>query len=208
MILMALVPIGLTTVPVMIYQVRSAMCRRRSSLVHYIWTYVMMIYIWLVFSVAGIGSVWDIFSRGGLIGMLQQADINLLPFQSEGIFTYSMNVIMFMPLGSLLPFIWKEYRELWKIVLAGAIFSLFIELAQLPTNRLADVDDLLMNTLGAVLGYAVWKLVGRYFFRKREGERTRSLGRFEAVIYLFLACACNFLLYDQTWFWNVLICYL
>lgn len=200
MLLMTLVPVGLTIVPVLIYQTAMRLCKRNTTCVHYIWTYIMMVYIWLVFSVTGIGSVWDIISKGGLAVAFKEANISLVPFQSEGIFTYCMNVIMFVPLGFLLPFIWRNFRNPLKTALTGFLFSMCIELAQLPTNRLADIDDLMMNTLGAVLGYSVWKIVGKYFLIKREKQRTASLGNLEPIIYLILAYACNFLLYNWRWF--------
>ena len=200
MILMMIIPIILTVFPVMLYQVVLLLCKRKSTSTHYFWTYTMMIYVWLVFSVTGIGSVWDIISKGGLIETFQQANIGIIPFQSDGLFTYCMNIIMLMPLGFLLPYIWKNFRNPIKVALTGLVFSVFIEFAQLPTNRLVDIDDLLMNTLGAVLGYVVWKMIGKYFFNKKEEQRTTSLGKCEPVIYLSLACICNFLLYNWTWF--------
>ena len=198
MILMMIIPIILTVFPVMLYQVVLLLCKRKSTSTHYFWTYTMMIYVWLVFSVTGIGSVWDIISKGGLIETFQQANIGIIPFQSDGLFTYCMNIIMLMPLGFLLPYIWKNFRNPIKVALTGLVFSVFIEFAQLPTNRLVDIDDLLMNTLGAVLGYVVWKLIGNHFFNKKEKQRTISLGNSEPVIYLVLACASNFLLYNRT----------
>lgn len=200
MILMLIIPIILTVFPVMLYQVVLVLCKRKSTSTHYFWTYTMMIYVWLVFSVTGIGTVWDIISKGGLIETFQQANIGIIPFQSDGLFTYCMNVIMLMPLGFLLPYIWRIFRNPIKVALTGLVFSVFIEFAQLPTNRLIDIDDLLMNTLGAVLGYVVWKMIGNHFFNKKEKQRTISLGNFEPVIYLVLACASNFLLYNWTWF--------
>lgn len=184
----------------MLYQVILLLCKRKSTSTHYFWTYTMMIYIWLVFSVTGIGSVWDIISKGGLIETFQQANIGIIPFQSDGLFTYCMNVIMLMPLGFLLPYIWRNFRNPIKVALTGLAFSIFIEFAQLPTNRLVDIDDLLMNTLGAVLGYVVWKMIGNHFFNKKEKQRIIALGNFEPVIYLVLVCASNFLLYNWTWF--------
>ena len=186
MILMMIIPIILTVFPVMLYQVVLLLCKRKSTSTHYFWTYTMMIYVWLVFSVTGIGSVWDIISKGGLIETFQQANIGIIPFQSDGLFTYCMNIIMLMPLGFLLPYIWKNFRNPIKVALTGLVFSVFIEFAQLPTNRLVDIDDLLMNTLGAVLGYVVWKLIGNHFFNKKEKQRTISLGNSEPVIYLVL----------------------
>ena len=82
----------------------------------------MMIYVYLVFSVTGIGSIWEMISKGGLIATLQQANISLIPFQSDGIFTYVMNIIMLMPLGFLLPYIWKNFRNPIKVALTGSSF--------------------------------------------------------------------------------------
>ena len=200
MLLMLIIPIVLTIAPAMLYQIVLLLGKRKSTSTHYTWTYIMMIYIWLVISVTGIGSIWDIISKGGLMATFQQANVSLIPFQSEGIFTYCMNVIMLMPLGFLLPYIWKNFRNPLKVALTGFLFSVFIEFSQLPTNRLSDIDDLIMNTLGAILGYVVWKMIGKYFFNKKEEQRTTSLGKCEPVIYLSLACICNFLLYNWTWF--------
>ena len=200
MLLMLIIPIILTIAPVMVYQAIMLLGKKKSTSTHYVWTYIMMIYIWLVISVTGIGSIWDMISKGGLIATFQQANISLIPFQSEGMFTYCMNVIMLMPLGFLLPYIWKNFRNPLKVALTGFSFSIFIEFAQLPTNRLVDIDDLMMNTLGAILGYVVWRMIGKYFFKKNEKQRTISLGKCEPAIYLSLACICNFLLYNWTWF--------
>ena len=79
----------------------------------------MMLYIWLVFSVTGIGSIWDVIAKGGWAATVQQANISWVPFQSEGIFTYCMNVIMLMPLGFLLPYIWKNFRNPFKVAFTG-----------------------------------------------------------------------------------------
>lgn len=199
MIFMLIIPVILTIAPVMLYQVSIRLCKKKSTIIH-VWTYVMMVYIWLVFSVTGIGSIWDIISKGGLVMTFQQANISLIPFQSDGLFTYCMNIIMLMPLGFLLPYIWKNFRSLFKVSLTGFLFSVFIEFSQLPTNRLVDVDDLIMNTLGTIGGFVVWKIIGNHFFNKKEKQRTISLGNSEPAIYLMLACVCNFLLYNWTWF--------
>ena len=200
MLLMLMIPILLTIVPGMLYQSMRLLARKKSTLTHYVWTYTMMLYIWLVFSVTGIGSIWDVIAKGGWAATVQQANISWVPFQSEGIFTYCMNVIMLMPLGFLLPYIWKNFRNPFKVAFTGFLLSVFIEFAQVPTNRLVGVDDVMMNTLGTMLGYLVWKMVGKHFFGGKEAQRTVSLGSCEPVIYLTLACACNFLLYNWTWF--------
>ena len=111
--------------------------------------FLFLLYLYAAFSAAGIGTVWDVGQYDTLIRL---DEINLLPFQSEGAMTYVLNIVMFLPLGLLLPYIWKEYRSLKRTAAAGACLSLAIEVCQLFNLRATDVDDLMMNTLGAVFG--------------------------------------------------------
>ena len=72
---------------------------------HIIWIYIYMFYGYLaVQEAAGIGTIWDLITYGKL-----DNSINLIPFSSEGAMTYNLNIIMFMPLGFLLPLIWKNF---------------------------------------------------------------------------------------------------
>jgi len=77
------------------------------------------------------------------------------------------NVLVFTPLGLLLPTIWPRLASLWRIALAGLCVSLAIELAQLAVSlalgawyRMSDVDDVLLNVAGVLLGYGVGVLFG------------------------------------------------
>jgi len=76
------------------------------------------------------------------------------------------NFILLIPIGFLTPILWKKVNSLKNIVLVGFVVSLSIELLQLLENflnighfRVIDVDDLILNLLGAVLGYMIYKLV-------------------------------------------------
>ncbi len=77
-----------------------------------------------------------------------------------------LNIILFVPLGIFLPAVWPQYRSLRQIATAGFGFSLSIELLQLFSWRLTDVDDLLTNTLGAVLGFYLFSWL--YFVVKKQ----------------------------------------
>ena len=68
------------------------------------------------------------------------------------------NVLVFLPLGLLPPLIWKKYRSFLHGLLPGFLFSLSAECLQYFTGRSVDIDDLLLNTLGAALGWLVWKV--------------------------------------------------
>jgi len=71
---------------------------------------------------------------------------------------YLLNIFMFIPFGFLLSVMWEKMRKISYVVLAGLLFSAFIELSQLPSGRSADIDDLILNTIGAVVGFFLYKV--------------------------------------------------
>ena len=91
--------------------------------------------------------------------------INLVPFVRLGDFAFRRelllnvigNVLMFIPSGIILPILYKKLDGFGKTVAAGAGISLCIELLQLPFSvRSSDIDDLILNTLGAAIGYGLF----------------------------------------------------
>ena len=70
------------------------------------------------------------------------------------------NVALFLPFGFLLPLLASRMDRWWRTVGAGFALSAAIELTQLafPGLRRPDVNDVLMNTLGAALGFAAYRL--------------------------------------------------
>jgi glycopeptide antibiotics resistance protein len=73
------------------------------------------------------------------------------------------NVLLFVPLGFLLPLLLPRMARPWRVLAAGAGVSLLVELEQLtmPGVRRADVNDLLMNVAGTALGWLLYALAGR-----------------------------------------------
>ena len=91
--------------------------------------------------------------------------INLVPFQdfsSSNILGMALNAVMFVPLGFLLPLIFERYRHLGRTLAAGFLTALTVELIQLFTFRATDVDDLIMNALGTLVGFLLAKLIFRH----------------------------------------------
>lgn len=157
---------------------------------HIIWIYIYMFYGYLaVQEAAGIGTIWDLITYGKL-----DNSINLIPFSSEGAMTYILNIIMFMPLGFLLPLIWENFRNAKKVVLMGFLMSLAIEICQLFNIRTTDIDDLLMNTLGTLVGYCCWKVFSLIF--RNAGTKCVEMKKSEPVIYMFGGILGLFLLYN------------
>ena len=67
------------------------------------------------------------------------------------------NVAMFIPTGIVLPIIYKRLDSFVKVILAGGIISLCIEIIQLPFSvRASDIDDFILNTVGVMLGYGIY----------------------------------------------------
>lgn len=71
-----------------------------------------------------------------------------------------LNILLFVPLGILLPMQYKPYQSFWLTALTGFICSVGIETMQYITGRgLTEVDDVIHNTLGAVIGFAIYKIL-------------------------------------------------
>ena len=80
-------------VPCSLYQL--IICKRQNKkqenkAIHFVWVYIFLLYIYLTFS--GV-LIWDI---GHYDTIIRLEEINLLPFQSEGIMTYVLNIIMIL----------------------------------------------------------------------------------------------------------------
>lgn len=157
--------------------------------VHLSLVYVFLFYIWMVLEVTGIGLLAEVL-RGDT--EIVASGVNFIPFDS-GVRGYVLNIIMLMPFGFLTAFIWKECRDIRRILLMGFGFSLIIEITQLFNYRTTDVDDLTANTLGAVIGYLIYKVFRRLF---GEWLQTERLCRNEAVFYVLAAVLGTFLLFN------------
>jgi glycopeptide antibiotics resistance protein len=82
------------------------------------------------------------------------------------------NVLLFVPLGFLLPLLFPAMRRWWRALAGGAGVSLAIELYQLawPGVRKADVNDVLLNALGALVGFAALRLTETFLGRRLCGQ--------------------------------------
>lgn len=133
-------------------------------------------YVTAVLHVTGAGTLLNGIRRG----MPRFDQCNFIPFVNGTDPTQCLlNVVLFIPFGCFLAAAFsrnasvldnrrapvsekrpanrrkRAAAHLAKAALAGFAFSLAIEASQLLTNRVFDVDDLIMNTLGAGIGCAV-----------------------------------------------------
>lgn len=82
------------------------------------------------------------------------------PTIKEALLNLIGNVAMFIPLGMIWPSVFKKLNTHRKVIAAGFGVSLTIEILQLPFfDRASDIDDLILNTLGFLIGYGIYLLV-------------------------------------------------
>lgn len=75
------------------------------------------------------------------------------------------NMLMFMPFGFFVAYILK-LKKTWVLVLISLIVSLTIESIQSVIGRVFDVDDIILNVIGAVGGFLIFKIV--YFLKLKS----------------------------------------
>lgn len=127
--------------------------------------------------------IWVLFNRNRYIDGVpywQQVHqyLNLRPFKTIGlywrllanpvrpiltklaIYNLAGNILLFLPMGTLVPAIWKGFRKLWKTLLLVALLVTAAELIQvLILAGSCDVDDLILNLFGAAIGYPLYKIL-------------------------------------------------
>lgn len=103
--------------------------------------------------------------------------INLRPFSElfaamfdeKGILgsQVTLNVLLFVPLGMLLPLVFpRKFNRFWKVSLCAFCATLAIETIQYFIGRSADVDDVIANALGGMLGFCLLRLCDSLFYRR------------------------------------------
>lgn len=127
--------------------------------------------------------LWLLFDRpsnsGGLSYWSQvKLNLNLVPLRTVVLYLRTLintnnayllrhavinlggNIIMFVPLGALLPAIWPSLRKFWKCWLCSAGCILIVEVVQLFTLLgSCDIDDLILNLVGVSIGFCCYALL-------------------------------------------------
>ncbi|MGO3650755.1 MAG: VanZ family protein [Vagococcus sp.] len=102
---------------------------------------------------------------------LYQPKLNLIPFSAGVDLSSFQNILFFVPLGVSLPVMWQRFQHLFPTIIAGLSFSLFIEGGQLFTPyRYTDINDLIMNTLGVIIGWLLARFIFKWQIQRKQGE--------------------------------------
>lgn len=161
----------------------------------WIFFFFFMVYVTGVFHYTGAGTLWEPVRYGGID--IRTQELNLIPF-SLGIDVtgYVLNIVLFLPFGVLTPFLWEKMGKAGNMLAGGFLFSLLIELSQLLNNRSTDVDDLILNTAGALLGYGIYRGIVCALPECKNASGRISMNPAMVIGVMFLG---RFLLFDEMW---------
>lgn len=91
-----------------------------------------------------------------------------------------INTILILPFGFLAPFIYRAFmkdherpqlKTFLLTALTSFLFTLSIELAQYITSTgVFELDDLIFNFLGAMLGFLIYLAAWKLFFNKKNND--------------------------------------
>lgn len=96
--------------------------------------------------------------------------INFIPLLTIDAATFILNIIMLVPLGMYLPLLSSKFQSVKKAASIGLYISLSFEFTQLlmriifGNGRSTDINDLLANTLGAVIGFLLIRELSKKSF--------------------------------------------
>ena len=172
---MICIPFSLTvaTITVLWILVRAVVCIHRKQFSLKRELQLILVYICIVVVVR-----FTFFPFGTVDGAVQPLEfdmanafpprINWVPFVylfdypvfREALINLIGNTAMFIPLGIVWPAVFRELDTHAKAIAAGVGTSLLIEILQLPFYvRCSDIDDLILNSAGYLMGYGIYLLV-------------------------------------------------
>ena len=88
-----------------------------------------------------------------------------------------LNILMFVPIGLMLPLAFSKCKKSWVTYLIGLILTIGIETEQYVSQQgIFEVADIVHNAAGCVVGYGFWVICHSiYETVKREEQRTHSV---------------------------------
>ncbi|OON93860.1 MAG: hypothetical protein ATN32_08610 [Candidatus Epulonipiscium fishelsonii] len=86
------------------------------------------------------------------------------------------NTILFSPFGFFFALLWKKLDYFMVEILMGFLITFGIESLQIFLNRAVDIDDLILNTVGIVFGYIIFRILKIFKKWYKLVEKIRYIG--------------------------------
>ncbi|QSS98680.1 VanZ family protein [Pontibacillus sp. ALD_SL1] len=148
-----------------------------------------IVYVLALVSILFMGTRGYAFSETSLVEYIRKSS-NIVPFKTISTYVTAIvdesmnmdipiknlfgNVILFFPMGIYLPFFLKKANKVSIFAISMTLLLFVIEFVQVVTRRgRFDIDDFILNMLGAFIGFAIWR---SNFVKKYIGRTTYSSG--------------------------------
>lgn len=156
-----IIPAAVVLVPIFMILYGTVYSRNAQKSIH---CCLFCLYLSAIFSLVGIPNIQ--YFR-------PEINLNLIPFYGivEDLKNSILNIALFVPLGCFLPVLWSRFRKFASVVFFGFGLSVFIEVLQMLTFRATDVNDLITNVLGTVIGFFIVKTFLKRFPESGTGSR-------------------------------------
>lgn len=157
---------------------------KKKSIVYLFFITVFFVYIYNLINLTQFPIYIDDTQRELFGGQNVWRDMNLIPFKDAFSITSLYNIIMTIPLGFALSFLIKT--NIKRVFLIGLSTTFILELCQLLTAlyagytfRVVDINDIIFNLLGTLIGYLVFfkifKYIYYYFIKKLKINNDKSM---------------------------------
>jgi len=130
--------------------------------------------------------------------------LNIIPFNWNEIGLYQFvvekisNILLFIPFGFFVPAVYKSKRNIWKTMIIVFLTTFGIEFLQYFMGRSADIDDVITNILGTIIGYyiACWftkAFTGRVLENSKQSDFNLICGSVVIIMFFFQPFISNLL---------------
>jgi glycopeptide antibiotics resistance protein len=126
-------------------------------------------------------NVYTILRITGIIGMdFSISEVlnghihySLIPFEDGLSAAMFLNLLLFAPFGFLTPIVFRKFKSKWVLnLLIAVVFSGAIEFLQMFSGRYAQIDDILMNSFGALFGYLIYIVMLKLLLQLKPQKAT------------------------------------
>jgi glycopeptide antibiotics resistance protein len=84
------------------------------------------------------------------------------------------NVLVFVPFGIFLPLIWRQFRKFSALLWMSIGIPFFIEITQLFIGRSSDIDDVILNALGIIFGFCLYKMINQLLIKNSQSINAKE----------------------------------
>jgi glycopeptide antibiotics resistance protein len=163
----------------LIVMIVAVMRRRQEKFTDWLVQSSFLVYVFMVLTLTGYFILFREVAAHGwwqreLHRIHEKERINLHPFLMFKQFRlWSLqvvgNAVMLLPLGIYIPLLFRRADKFFKVFFICLLVSISIELMQLITSyRSTDIDDVILNTTGAVAGFIFYRIVLRAYPRQKQ----------------------------------------